>query len=221
LSDPLRRGPHGLTLQDSGIAVRGGARNWIAFDEIASKPTTRNGMLSSSLAIALTGDAQVALPAVRAAAASSFAEALSDAWSQYNLRALAAEDGTIQRLLLLLDALRAPERYPSACDLDPVAREAAALTARVLSKLNAEAVGPETMRRIAPITAFACTCAQNNDNRRAQRADGVFKHSYAEGCCAGYPSICPDDVLSARRVHREFEDPDEGSRMTSGGEPDP
>jgi len=155
LSDPLRRALRGFTLRDSGLAVRGGARSWIGFEEIASRPATENGFLSSSLALALTGGAQVALPAVRSAAASSFAEAVGDAWSEFNLRALAAEEGTIQRLLRLLDALRAPERYPSACHLDPLASEAVALTNCVLSKLNAEVVGPETMRRIAPNTAFA------------------------------------------------------------------
>lgn len=155
LGDPMGRAPRGLTLRDSGIAVRGGARSWIAFEEIASKPAIESGFLSSSLAVALAGGARVALPAVRSAAASAFAEAVTDAWSEFNLRALATEEGTIQRLLRQLDELRAPEHYPSACHLDPFAREAVALTERVLSKLNAEAIGPDTMRRIAPITAFA------------------------------------------------------------------
>lgn len=155
LSDPLRRAPRMLTLRDTGIAVRGGARSWIAFGEIASRPAIKGGMFSTSLALALTGGARVALPAVRSAAASSFAEAVSNAWSEFNLRELNTEEGNIQRLLQQIEGLRAPERYPSACHLDPLAREIGALTDRVLSKLNVEAVGPETMRRIAPITAFA------------------------------------------------------------------
>ena len=109
LIDPLRRAPRALTLQDSGISVRGGAHNWIDFADIASRPAAESGMFSSSLAIALTGGARMALPAVRSTAASSFAQAMGDVWSEFNLRALDSEEGTIQLLLRQLDALRAPE----------------------------------------------------------------------------------------------------------------
>lgn len=164
LRDPLRRAPRALTLQDSGISLRGGARNWIAFDEIASRPAVESGRFSSSLALILTDGARVTLPAVNSATAGTFAEAVGDAWSEFNLRALAIEEGTIRRLLRLLDALRAPERYPSASHLDPLAREAVALTERLLSKLNAEAVGPDMMRRVAPIVEFATDPVRAREN---------------------------------------------------------
>ncbi|WP_306257422.1 UvrD-helicase domain-containing protein [Pararhizobium sp. IMCC21322] len=143
-----------LSLQDTGIAAHGGRRSWVDFEEIAAKPTTKRGMLSSSLALDLNGGAQVVLPAVYGAAANDFAAAVGKAWSRFNLEAYAREEGSILRLLQFLDALHAPEQYPSASYVDPLAREAAELTERVLSKLPAAAVGADTMSRIAPIISF-------------------------------------------------------------------
>ena len=155
LNDPLRRHPRRLELREESIHARGGTCNWISLGEIASRPSITGGMFSRTLVLELSGGQRLTIPAVRTVAAASFADAVGSAWSDFNLRALAQEETTIQRLLLRLEALRAPARYPSACSLDHVAREAAELTSRVLSKLNPEAVGPDTMRRIAPIARIA------------------------------------------------------------------
>lgn len=155
LRDPLRRYPRALSLQDAGVAAHGGERSWIGFEEISARPVTKHGMLSSTLALDLNGGAQVVLPTVKRAAANAFAEAVGNAWSKFTLEELAREEGAIRQLLRSLDALQAPEQYPAACHVDPLAREAADLTLRALSKLNAAAVGPETMSRVAPIVAFA------------------------------------------------------------------
>lgn len=69
LSDPLRRAARRLTLRDSGIAVRGGARSWIGFEEIASRPAIEGGMFSTSLAHALTGGADNCFVCVRSRSA--------------------------------------------------------------------------------------------------------------------------------------------------------
>lgn len=41
LSDPLNRCPRRLSLADERISVRGGAKSWIGFEEIASRPSGR------------------------------------------------------------------------------------------------------------------------------------------------------------------------------------
>jgi len=160
LGDPRRRLPRALSLQGGGIAARGGKRANIGFEEVVAKPATKRGMLSSSFSLDLAGGKQIILPAVSKAAANSFAEAVGQAWSKFNLRELAKEEERIQRLLQSLEKLQAPERYPSAFHIDPLAREALDLTDRVLSKLNAEAVGDKTMRRIAPILSFSADPAK-------------------------------------------------------------
>lgn len=95
------------------------------------------------------------MPAVNKVAAETFAEAVSNAWTDFNRVALEQEDAEVQRILHALDALKAPQTYPAACHVAPLALDATDLDSRVLSKLNAEAVGDKVMSRIAPITAFA------------------------------------------------------------------
>ncbi len=160
LGDPRRRLPRALSLQGSGIAARGGKRANIGFEEVVAKPATKRGMLSSSFSLDLAGGKQIILPAVSKAAANTFAEAVGQAWSKFNLGELAKEEERIQRLLQSLEKFQAPERYPSAFHIDPLALEALDLTDRVLSKLNAEAVGERTMRRIAPILSFSADPAK-------------------------------------------------------------
>lgn len=153
--DPLGRHPRSLTLQDSGFAARGAGSPWIGFDAIATRPSVRKGLLLSSLALDLGGGRNLTLPAVEPSAARTFAEAATTAWSNFNRAELEKEDAAVRRILHALDALKVPEAYPAACNVAPVARDAADLNSRVLSKLNAEAVGNEVMSRIAPIMAFA------------------------------------------------------------------
>ncbi|MGM0743132.1 MAG: UvrD-helicase domain-containing protein [Pseudomonadota bacterium] len=155
LTDPLRRHPRALDLGPKGITAKGGTRSTIPFDEIASKPTTRRRLLSSSLALHLSDGANILLPAVRGSKARAFAEAVETAWSQFNLEQLNREEDSIRHLLKALKGLKTPDQYPAACHIDPLARQAADLTDRVLSKLNPAAVGENTIRRISPITAFA------------------------------------------------------------------
>ena len=155
LIDPLGRHPRSLTLQGKGIAVRGAGPSWIGFEDIATRPSVRKGFLSSSLSLDLGGGQNLTLPAVDASAARTFADAVATAWTHFNRAELAKEDATVRRILHKLEALKVPDAYPAACHVAPLVHDAADLSSRVLSKLNAEAVGDKVMSRIAPIMAFA------------------------------------------------------------------
>ena len=155
LTDPLRRHPRSLTLQEKGISARGAGSPWIGFEAIATRPSVRKGLLASSLSLNLGEDRNLTLPAVDVSAARAFADAATTAWTNFNRAELEKEEAAVRRILHALDALKVPEVYPAACHVAPLAREAADLNSRVLSKLNAEAVGGEVMSRIAPIMEFA------------------------------------------------------------------
>ncbi|UOA33133.1 DNA helicase IV [Sulfitobacter sp. DSM 110093] len=155
LVDPLARHPRSLTLQDRGIAALGAGSPWIGFDTIATRPSIRNGFLSSSLSFDLGDGRNLTLPAVDASAARNFADAAATAWTDFNRAELENEEAAVLRILHALDALKVPDAYPAACHVAPLQRDAADLNSRVLSKLNSEAVGDEVMSRIAPIIAFA------------------------------------------------------------------
>lgn len=155
LIDPLGRHPRSLTLQEKGIAAHGAGSPWIGLEAIATRPSVRKGLLSSSLALDLGGGRNLTLPAVETSAVRKFAEAAASAWTDFNRAELEKEDAAVRRILHALDALKVPDAYPAACHVAPLARDAADLNSRVLSKLNAEAVGNKVMSRIAPIEAFA------------------------------------------------------------------
>lgn len=155
LVDPLSRHPRSLTLQEMGIAAHGAGSPCIGFEVIATRPSVRRGLLSSSLSLDLGGGRNLTLPAVDASTARTFADAATTAWMNFNRAELEKEDVAIRRILNALDALKVPDAYPSACHVAPLAREAADLNSRVLSKLNAEALGDKVMSWIAPIMAFA------------------------------------------------------------------
>jgi DNA helicase-4 len=155
LVDPLGRHPRSLILQEEGIAARGAGSPWIGLEAIATRPTVSTGLLSSSLSIDLAGGRKLTLPAVDASGARNFADAAAAAWTDFNRAELEKEEAAVRRILQALDALKVPDAYPAACHMVPLARDAADLNSRVLSKLNAEAVGDKMMSRIAPITAFA------------------------------------------------------------------
>lgn len=155
LTDPFRRYPRALSLRENAVVAQGGARGRIAFEDIASVPLTTRRFLSSSLTLDAGGGAKIVLPAARTSEARAFADAVEKAWAKFNLEQLGKEEDSIRRIIKALDALETPVAYPSACFMDPLARQAAELTNRVLSKLNPAAVGDETIRRVSPIVTFA------------------------------------------------------------------
>lgn len=163
LSDPFRKHPRALTLQDDTIAASGGAHARIHLSEIATAPVVQRGRVSARLTLDLGNQSCVLLPGVQEAAARAFAQAVETAWSGYNLTQLSREDDAIAALMTAIEGLKAPTRYPAACLVDPVASQAADLDARVLKKLTPAALGEETMARLAPIIDFARNPEQLRD----------------------------------------------------------
>ena len=155
LADPLRKHPRALSVRKGCLVAEGGSRGRVAFEDMVSGPSTKLGFFSSSLVIDLCGGTNVMLPAVRASEARTFARTVEKAWSEFNLEQLCKEKDSIRSLLEALEALETPVAYPAACLVDPLARDAADLTDRVLSKLNPAAVGEHAIQRVSPIVTFA------------------------------------------------------------------
>ncbi|WP_116081761.1 UvrD-helicase domain-containing protein [Tropicimonas sp. IMCC34011] len=155
LSDPFRKHPRALALQDDIISASGGAHARVHLSEIAAAPVVQRGRVSARLTLDLGDQSCVLLPGVQEAPARAFAQAVEIAWSGYNLAQLSREDDAIAALLTAIEGLKAPAMYPAACLVGPVASKAADLDARVLKKLNPTALGVETMARLAPIMELA------------------------------------------------------------------
>lgn len=140
---------------------------------LTSAPAVRKGMLGTSLTINSQERADVTLKAASHVAAAGFADQVKDAWTRFNLAALEQEAARLDRLLAGVLGLAAPPKYPSACKIAPLLDEARALDASLLSKLNAEAIGPEIVARIAPLRKFAA-------DPRTARANAIAAFVTAE-----------------------------------------
>ncbi|WP_093359601.1 UvrD-helicase domain-containing protein [Tropicimonas isoalkanivorans] len=138
----------------------------ISLQSIASAPSLRKGMLGTALTVRSDRAEYLTLKGANHQAAHQFSERIKEAWSRFNLAALEKEAAHLDRIRAEVMLLAAPLRYPAACQIAPLLDDARALDASLLSKLNAEAIGPEAVERIAPVRKFAA-------EPRALRANGI------------------------------------------------
>lgn len=140
---------------------------------LTNAPALQKGMLGTALTINAQERADVTLKGAGHVAAREFAEEVKEAWTRVNLAALEREAGRLDRVLAGLLVLAAPTRFPSACQIAPLLDEARALDASLLSKLNADAVGPEVVARISPVRKFVA-------DPRTARANAIAAFVTAE-----------------------------------------
>lgn len=122
---------------------------------LSSPPSVRKGLFGSALAISAGEQQDVILKGTGYRDANAFSEELKKAWIRFNFSALENEAARLDKILTGMRSLAAPSRYPAACQIAPLLDDARALDASLLSKLNAEAIGPEVVARIAPVRKFA------------------------------------------------------------------
>jgi DNA helicase-4 len=154
LLDPFGRHARAMDLRLDGISVTGGSQTWLAFDQISAAPSVRSGLLSATMVLPTDTGPPVSLHAVDRLAANAFAAAAQASWSAFGHRRLEAAAARVNQLLADLGTLETPPRYPSASLLQPLFAEATALNDNLISRLNAEAIGPDQIARLAPITRF-------------------------------------------------------------------
>ena len=122
---------------------------------LTTAPAIRKGILGTALTIDSQEHDDVTLKGAGHFAAKGFAEEVKEAWTSFNLAVLEKEAARLDRVLAGVLVLAAPPRYPAACQIAPLLDDARDLEASLLSKLNAEAIGPEVVARIAPVRKFA------------------------------------------------------------------
>ena len=145
----------------------------ISLEDMANPPALKKGMLGTSLTIGSSDDFGVTLKGAGHKDAQHFSEAVLMAWIRFNLSALEKETTRLDRNLAGVLSLAAPSRYPAACQIAPLLHDARDLDASLLSKLNAEAIGPDGVARIAPVRKFAA-------DPRTARANGITTFVTAE-----------------------------------------
>lgn len=140
---------------------------------LTNAPALRKGMFGTALTMGFQEHDDVTLKGAGHSAAWEFAEEVKEAWTRFNLAALEKEAARLDSILAGVLAMAAPARYPSACQIAPLLDDARNLDASLLSKLNAEAIGPEVVARIAPVRKFAA-------DPRTARANAIAAFVMAE-----------------------------------------
>lgn len=153
--------------------TRRGLVTSISLQSLATAPSLRKGMLGTSLTISSGEFDDVVLKGLSHQDAHEFSERVKEAWTRFNLAALEKEAARLDWVLAQVMSLAAPSRYPAACNIAPLLEQARALDASLLSKLNAEAIGRETVARVAPVRKFA-------SDPRTSRANGIAAFVTAE-----------------------------------------
>lgn len=174
LADPFGNSARAMELVDDHIRIshRGEIAS-MSLQSLASAPSLRKGMLGTALTINSGDRPAVTLKGAGHQDAYDFSEAVKAAWTRYNLVALDKEAARLDRILAGVLSLASPSQYPAACQIAPLLDDARALDASLLSKLSAEAIGPEVVARIALVRKFAT-------DPRTARANGIAAFVTAE-----------------------------------------
>ena len=174
LCDPFGKGARKMELEADGIRIGyGNQTSSISLENMANPPALKKGRLGTSLTIR-SGDALgITLRGAGHKEAQDFSEAVKTAWTRFNLSALEKEAALLDTVLAGVLSLAAPSQYPAACQIAPLLDEARALDASLLSKLNADAIGPEVFARISPVRKFVA-------DPRTARANAIAAFVTAE-----------------------------------------
>lgn len=167
LLDPFGRSVRAIELDGDHITItRGRQVATVSLQALTHAPDLRKGMLGTALTINSQEHNDVTLKGAGHVAAREFAEEVKEAWTRVNLVALDKEAARLDRVLAGVLGL-------AACKIAPLMDDAKALDASLLSKLNAEAIGPEVVARIATVRKFA-------SDPRAARANAIAAFVTAE-----------------------------------------
>jgi len=165
--DPLGRSARVVEFDKSHLRIRRRAdATVLPLEQIQSPPVVQRSMFGATLKVSHGDQVNVILKGAAYDDALVFSTALTEAWIRFNLAALEKEATRLDRILSGVRALVAPLRYPTACQIAFLLEDARSLDASLLSRLNAEAIGPEASARIAPVRKFA-------SEPRTARAKGI------------------------------------------------
>ena len=134
--------------------------------------------------------ANAILRGARYADAVDFSDKLTRAWVDFNVAAFEREADLFDRLDAAVSALKKPDQYPAACNIEPLLVDARDLDVTLLSKLQRQAIGSERMVRIDRVRKFVAEVHATHETilvetfsyeRQEGRllADSVEKHRVA------------------------------------------
>ncbi|MGO7153203.1 UvrD-helicase domain-containing protein [Rhizobium leguminosarum] len=111
-------------------------------------------MFGTMLTVSVDGREAIVLRGARHRDASAFAKELEASWVAVNIDALTGEADRFARLHRAISDLSRPVRYPAACEIESLLRDARSFHGSILSKLRPEALGAEAAQLITDVKRF-------------------------------------------------------------------
>lgn len=106
------------------------------------------------LTVSVDGGEAIVLRGARHREATAFAKELEASWVAVNIDALTQEADRFARLHQEISDLSRPIRYPAACEIESLLRDARSFHGSILSKLRPEALGAEVAKLITDVKRF-------------------------------------------------------------------
>ena len=144
----------GLAIDANGLTVLARSSRKIPFMEIAGLSHVWSNPFFGSVEVPLKKGGSMIFRGVELPRAKAFAHALNDAWKQEWNRKLKQCTDLIQSLMLAIDRLEAPRRYPAACLVQPFWRDAGRLSQLLPLEVPDVVFTPEVRNRITRIAKF-------------------------------------------------------------------
>ena len=154
-------------------AINRGQTARLSLADVCKPPTVRKGALGSTMTVPTGAHANTILRGASYADAVEFSDKLTRAWVDFNVAAFEREADLFDRLEASVSALKKPDQYPAACNIEPLLVDARDLDVTLLSKLQRQAIGSERMVRIDRVRKFVA-------DPRVARADAISTFVTAE-----------------------------------------
>ena len=156
LVNPFGRSAHVFELSGTDLFVTQRGTKWtISLEELVCPPSVKKGLFGASAGLSTSNGQKFLLRGTRLPDARIFSNEVKASWIDFNLQALEREADRLTRLHAGVVNLARPAAYPAACVITPLLKDARALDAALLSKLNPEAIGPEAAACVARVRSFA------------------------------------------------------------------
>ncbi len=155
LLDKWRGNVASLSLDGSLISTTKSLNPSIELSEILDVATIKRKLIGDELSVKVaSGSGMLRIRSGDRASLTQFSHELEQVWREYNINQLRAHLDAIGHILVTLEELDDPTKYPAACLVQPVLAEAQNLETQLFSKLNMEAIGDDRFQDIATIRSF-------------------------------------------------------------------
>ena len=155
LLNPFGVHARSIEYQDDKLQVVARHVRGVHISNLSTAPRVTKGFGGSTLQISVDDGTGFALRGTKHGEAIAFSDSIKTDWIAYNTTRLEAERSTIDELIRVIAELSEPSRYPSACYLSPIVKQARTMDDELLSKLPHGAVGFQIFSQIESIQGFA------------------------------------------------------------------